>query len=221
MSGERPPHYGQERDRNCLRYNDILSLEKRRKWNEYGWPILSHLMYLRLFHYRHIGKKANIQSGQNVLEIGSGYPAWKWYSHRVGEEGTFIALDINENIQRRSKKMGDTLDRLFRRRYRRDQVVVGDANNLPFTDNSFDTVIMANYTGNKDYVFDEVHRVLRPGGRLVRAHVEPFGYTRGAMNSANYLYEFGFESVQISGGSAAGLLPGVVRNIYIEARKPV
>ena len=48
--------------------------------------------------------------------------------------------------------------------------VVGDAENLPFDDESFDTVICANsfhHYPNPQAFFDGVARVLRPGGKLV------------------------------------------------------
>ncbi len=48
--------------------------------------------------------------------------------------------------------------------------VVGDCENLPFADNSFDAVICSNsfhhYPNPQDF-FDGVQRVLRPGGRLI------------------------------------------------------
>lgn len=48
--------------------------------------------------------------------------------------------------------------------------VVGDSENLPFDDESFDAVICANsfhHYPNPQAFFDGVKRVLRPGGRLV------------------------------------------------------
>ncbi|MBR1797818.1 MAG: class I SAM-dependent methyltransferase [Clostridiales bacterium] len=48
--------------------------------------------------------------------------------------------------------------------------VVGDCENLPFEENSFDVVICSNsfhhYPNPQDF-FDSVKRVLRPGGRLI------------------------------------------------------
>ena len=50
------------------------------------------------------------------------------------------------------------------------ELVVGDCENLPFGDNSFDVVICCqsfhHYPNVSDF-FDSVYRVLRPGGRLV------------------------------------------------------
>ena len=50
------------------------------------------------------------------------------------------------------------------------ELVVGDCENLPFEDNSFDAVICCqsfhHYPNVQDF-FDSVYRVLRPGGRLV------------------------------------------------------
>ncbi len=50
------------------------------------------------------------------------------------------------------------------------ELVVGDCENLPFEDNSFDVVICCqsfhHYPNVQDF-FDSVYRVLRPGGRLI------------------------------------------------------
>ena len=50
------------------------------------------------------------------------------------------------------------------------ELLVGDCENLPFKDNSFDVVICCqsfhHYPNVQDF-FDSVYRVLRPGGRLV------------------------------------------------------
>ena len=50
------------------------------------------------------------------------------------------------------------------------ELVVGDCEKLPFPDNSFDVVICCqsfhHYPNVQDF-FDSVHRVLRPGGRLI------------------------------------------------------
>ena len=48
--------------------------------------------------------------------------------------------------------------------------IVGDCENLPFADNSFDVIICSNsfhHYPNPQKFFDSVKRVLRPGGRLI------------------------------------------------------
>ncbi|GCE05317.1 class I SAM-dependent methyltransferase [Dictyobacter aurantiacus] len=60
-------------------------------------------------------------------------------------------------------------------------VIQGSAQHLPFSANSFDTVVS---TFPSEYIYDpdtiaEVERVLRPGGRLIiieGAHLQPVGY---------------------------------------------
>ncbi|MBQ8488293.1 MAG: class I SAM-dependent methyltransferase [Pseudobutyrivibrio sp.] len=48
--------------------------------------------------------------------------------------------------------------------------IVGDCENLPFEENTFDVVICSNsfhHYPNPQKFFDSVHKVLRPGGRLI------------------------------------------------------
>ena len=50
------------------------------------------------------------------------------------------------------------------------EFVVGDCENLPFSENSFDTIICANsfhHYPNPQNFFNSVQKVLKPGGRLI------------------------------------------------------
>jgi len=99
-------------------------------------------------------------------------------------------------------------------------VLMDNKSKLPFADNSFDTVIAANVTGTyQDGYIPEAERILKNGGRLIVSFTEPFMSRSFAKNSSQQCQEAGFDSVDIRRGSMATLLPGVVVNNYVIARK--
>ena len=192
-------------------------------WNEVEWPIASLILCLRPLHHWLTGQIAKIERGEKVLEIGAGYPLYKLYADKVGENGLFAAVDINPNIQRRAKKICYWLDNILRKEKGESVSVVqavADATKLPFDDNSFDLVIASNFVGN-DFYINEAFRTLKPGGRAIFAWNElvPLVPMETA-NQATICKELGFEKVKIRPGMPGSIYPGVGWNWYLEARKP-
>ena len=107
---------------------------------------------------------AELQPGEVVLDLGSGggidcFLAAK----KVGPEGRVIGLDMTPDMirlaRRNAKKMGATNVEF---RY-------GEMEEMPIPDESVDVIIsncVINLSPDKDAVFGEAYRVLRPGGRL-------------------------------------------------------
>jgi ubiquinone/menaquinone biosynthesis C-methylase UbiE len=105
---------------------------------------------------------AGVEPGARVLELGCGTGE---YTERIARTGAFlVALDLVPDLLRvaASRALPTTT-----------QLVLGDAESLPFPDSSFDAVV-----GNAvlhhlrlDSALDEIRRVLRPGGRC--AFTEP------------------------------------------------
>ncbi|MBS3128756.1 methyltransferase domain-containing protein [Candidatus Woesearchaeota archaeon] len=121
----------------------------------------------------------NIQSGERVLEIGSGtgknvdyYPS----STRV----TF--LDINHSMLRRAK-------RKQKRNSGSYTLVRADATRLPFADNSLDVVVMTyalSAIPENERALQEAERVTRPGGHIgILDFVRAFPFPMGGMSSLN------------------------------------
>ncbi len=98
-----------------------------------------------------------------ALEIGSGpgYEGLEWL--RRTEDTTLKGLDISQDmvVLAREKVNDYGLDG-------RAEYYVGDAARIPFRDGHFDAVFSINSLhewANPKGVFDEIYRVLRPGGK--------------------------------------------------------
>jgi ubiquinone/menaquinone biosynthesis C-methylase UbiE len=102
-------------------------------------------------------------AGREVLEYGCGNGLWAVYWRLHGAKSV-VGCDIGAvGLQRRHAQM------------RRDgvagvELVCADASFLPFANDSFDTIIghgVIHHVIKYPHIFDEIHRVLRPGGRAL------------------------------------------------------
>ncbi|KAA8963880.1 fatty-acid O-methyltransferase Mtf2 [Mycobacterium sp.] len=105
--------------------------------------------------------------GKRVLEVGCGHGGGASYLMRTLEPAAYTGLDLNPAGIAFCRKRHDLADLDF---------VRGDAENLPFPDQSFDAVI--NIESSLHYVrfprfLAEVARVLRPGGHFLYADFRP------------------------------------------------
>ena len=156
---------------------------------------------------------AELQPGEVVLDLGSGggidcFLAAK----KVGPEGKVIGLDMTHDMiklaRRNAKKVGATNVEF---RY-------GEMEDIPLPDESVDAIIsncVINLSPDKDAVFNEAYRVLRPGGRMmvsdivingqlpqsIRDSLDAWaGCIAGALDESVYLGKIraaGFEKVEV------------------------
>ncbi len=107
-----------------------------------------------------------VRPGHRILDIagGTGDLTAK-FSKLVGKEGSVILADINSSMLNvgRDKLLNNGLAGNI-------QFVQADAQKLPFPDNYFDCITIAfglrNVT-DKDEALRSMHRILKPGGRLL------------------------------------------------------
>ena len=163
---------------------------------------------------------AELRPGEVVLDLGSGGGIDCFLAARqVGPEGRVIGLDMTPEMitlaRRNARKMGIT-NVEFR---------FGEMEEMPLGDESVDVIIsncVINLSPDKDRVFSEAYRVLRPGGRIavsdivthgtlpdaVRSNMEAWaGCVAGALEEPVYLEKIrqaGFTDVTITERSAAG-----------------
>jgi arsenite methyltransferase len=110
-----------------------------------------------------------LQSGERVVDVGSGAGFDSFVAaHHVGPSGTVVGVDMTDEMLTKAGATAELL-RLSHVEFRR-----GLAEDLPIEDGWADTVIsngVINLCADKRAVFDEIHRVLRPGGVLQFADI--------------------------------------------------
>lgn len=128
--------------------NDLMSFGIHRLWKRYAISL------------------TGVRTGQSVLDIAGGTgDLAKVFSREVGRSGRVVLSDINEAML----EVGRT--RLINAGCNNVDFVLANAETLePFADNSFDLVTISfglrNVT-DKDKALQAMHRVLKPGGRLL------------------------------------------------------
>ncbi len=112
--------------------------------------------------------KSNNRNAIKILEVGCGVGANLWYLSRegfsvYGIDGSEIA--VKKAIHRLNEEFLEWSG----------NVIQGDILNIPYQNNFFDAVIdseaiYANNFDNAKKIYNEIHRVLKPGGKLFTKH---------------------------------------------------
>jgi len=157
---------------------------------------------------------AELQPGEVVLDLGSGGGIDCFLAAKqVGPQGRVIGLDMTPDMiklaRRNAKKLGATNVEF---RY-------GEMEEMPIPDELVDVIIsncVINLSPDKDAVFGEAYRVLRPGGRMsvsdivvdgdlpqaIRSRLDAWaGCLAGALDESVYLDKIraaGFEEVEVA-----------------------
>ncbi|MEE2752607.1 MAG: class I SAM-dependent methyltransferase, partial [Candidatus Latescibacterota bacterium] len=132
--------------------------------------------------YHHIADAGELR-GKRVLEVGCGRGGGSSYVTKYMQPSEMVSIDISENAVEfcRNRHHLDGLE--FRK---------GDAESLPFEDNSFDAVLNVESShcyGSIGTFFGEVYRVLKPRGSFLYADFRP---TEDVDGVSSRLAEAGF-----------------------------
>lgn len=108
-------------------------------------------------------KRMNVQKGEQALDVCCGTADWTIaLGEAVGTEGKVYGLDFSKNMLSIGEEKVQTIPQI--------ELIHGNAMALPFEENQFDFVTIGFGLRNvPDYlqVLKEMHRVLKPGGKVV------------------------------------------------------
>jgi len=106
---------------------------------------------------------ATLQPGEVVLDLGSGAGFDCFLAaEKVGLNGRVIGVDMTPEMIEKARSIAE------KENIQNVEFRLGEIENLPVADNSVDVVLsncVINLSANKTRVFQEIYRVLKPGGR--------------------------------------------------------
>lgn len=129
---------------------------------------------------------AEIQAGDTVLDLGSGAGNDAFVARaETGATGKVIGVDFTPTMIRRARENAEKLN------FQNVEFRQGDIEDLPVSDTSVDVVVsncVLNLVPDKPKVFNEIMRVLRPGGHFSISDIVLVGELPDTLRNAAEMY---------------------------------
>ena len=147
---------------------------------------------------------AGIKSGDTVIDLGSGAGNDCFVARsETGESGKVIGIDFTPAMVEKARANAETLG------FNNVEFREGDIEKMPVTSNVANVIVsncVLNLVPNKDGVFKEIYRVLKPGGHFSISDVVLIGDLPEPLRSAAEMY--------------AGCVSGAVaKDVYLDLIK--
>lgn len=174
---------------------------------------------------------ARIKPGNTVIDLGSGAGNDCFIARKeAGEDGRIIGIDFTPAMIEKARQNATKLG------FSNVEFRLGDIERMPVTTNMADVIVsncVLNLVPDKNNVFKEMFRVLKPGGHFsisdvvlvgelpeaLRKDAEMYaGCVSGAIQKSTYLQliqENGFESIQIQKEKPI-IIPDDILNNYLD-----
>ena len=147
---------------------------------------------------------AKIKKGDVVIDLGSGAGNDAFIArHETGETGKVIGIDFTPAMVERARQNAEV------RGFNNVEFRQGDIEKMPVTSDAADVIVsncVLNLVPNKDGVFKEIFRVLKPGGHFSISDIVLVGELPTEIRSAAEMY--------------AGCVAGAIqKEVYLELIK--
>jgi len=129
---------------------------------------------------------AKIKTGDVVIDLGSGAGNDAFIArHETGQTGKVIGIDFTQAMIEKARSNSEA------RGLNNVEFRQGDIENMPVTDNTADVIVsncVLNLVPNKDAVFKEILRVLKPGGHFSISDIVLVGELPDQIQNAAEMY---------------------------------
>jgi ubiquinone/menaquinone biosynthesis C-methylase UbiE len=129
---------------------------------------------------------AHIKEADTVIDLGSGAGNDAFIARKLtGDKGKVIGIDFTQTMIDKARANADKIG------YTNMEFRLGDIENMPVADNTADVIVsncVLNLVPNKQNVFNEIYRVLKPGAHFSISDIVLEGALPANMKQAAELY---------------------------------
>lgn len=129
---------------------------------------------------------SKISKGHTVIDLGSGAGNDCFVArHETGAEGKVLGIDFADEMIAKARKNAEKLG------YNNVEFRYGDIEDMPISDDLADVIVsncVLNLVPNKQKVFSEILRVLKPGGHFSISDIVLLGDLPGALREDAEMY---------------------------------